>query len=340
MNENMIPAASADEIDLADILVSVLRHKWFFVVPVVIVTLAGIFAAIKHVPKYEYSVSIQIGQTASTPVEPPQTAVAKIQGGYIPEVFSKYHTAHPDDTVDYKMEINNPASSSIIVLSMKGPSNRESLLTGFLDEVTTLLVNEENKQIQGAIANLKAQLVVAKNKVVSLGDQVNLTKKQAKGTDKAIKLAGDEMARLQAHIEATTRSRDAVVQNGSKTDQSFTLLLLNNELTASRSQLFNLANQHDVTLPEQRATLDDQVRSLSRQIEEQQGVVNKIEAQIDAVVSTHSLTPPLQSPAPVGFSPAAILGLAVVAGVILGFIAVFAMVLIETSRMRLSSRIQ
>jgi LPS O-antigen subunit length determinant protein (WzzB/FepE family) len=329
MNQHMEQPGHPEEIDLADLLVTILRHKWYFVVTFAVLTLAGIYAAIVHTPKYEYSVSVQIGQVAQSGqasavlIEDPKTATAKITGGFIPQVLASYRDAHPEDLRDYKIDVSNPDNSNVLVLSTIGTSAQQSLLTGFLTEIGDRLVKEENRQTDSALKSLQQQLTVAQNKIKTLGDQIALTGKQIKGTNVAIKLAGDEMARLKKHIEETTHSRDAVIQGGSKADKSFTLLLLNNELINSRSQLFDLANTHDVTLPQQRATLNDQVKSIGRQITEQEGTVSQIQAQIEGVVETHTITPPLKSLNPVGFSRWMIVALAMLAGVFLGFAAVF-----------------
>lgn len=318
-----------DEIDLADLLVVLFKHRYVFLTCLVVFLLAGIAAAIVHKPKYNYSVSVQIGQvsnpsqTSIIPIEDPKTAIAKINGGFIPEMLAEYRATHADDTRDYKFKVTNPDGSNLVVLETIGTATQQQLLSGFLKNIAERLITEENRQTEGVLQNLNAQLIAAKDKIVSLNDQIALQKSGIAGTDVAIRLAASEIKALNKHIETTTANRDAVTRGESRGDKSFTLLLLNNELTDDRKRLFDLMNQHDVTLPQQRATLETQIKNLQTQIQDQEGAVKQIQAQIDGVVNTHTISPPLKSLNPVGFSRALILVIAALAGIFVGFVGAF-----------------
>lgn len=342
MNDNMPHVMGGNEIDLADLLVMLFRHKYVFLCCFAFILLAGIAAAIIHKPKYSYSVSVQIGQvinpnqTSIIPIEDPKTAIAKINGGFIPEMLAKYRAAHPDDLRDYEFKVSNPEGSNLLALNIKGTPDQQRLLSSFLTTIADRLIMEEKKQTEGVLQNLNAQLIVAKNKIKSLNDQVALQKSTIASTDVAIRLAANEIKQLNNHIQATTASRDQVVRGESKADKSFTLLLLNNELTDDRKRLFDLMTQHDVTLPQQRATIETQIKDLETQIEDQQGAVKQVQAQIDGVVDTHMVTPPLKSLNPVGFNRDVILALAVLVGIFVGFLGVLIFAMIDVVRERIA----
>ncbi|MGH8373559.1 MAG: Wzz/FepE/Etk N-terminal domain-containing protein [Gammaproteobacteria bacterium] len=342
MSENTPHVMHGDEIDLADLIVVLFKYKHVFLICFVILLLAGIAAAVVHKPKYDYSVSVQIGQISQfgqsnvTPVEDPKTAIAKINGGFIPEMLAKYRAAHPDDQRDYKFNVTNPDGSNLVVLDVKGTPAQGQLLSGFLNDIAQRLITEENRQTEGALQNLNSQLIMAKDKIKSLNDQIALQKTGIAGTNVAMKLAATEIKQLNKHIEATAANRDAVTRGESKSDKSFTLLLLNNELTDDRKRLFDLMNQHDVTLPQQRATLETQIKNLETQIQDQDGTVKQIQAQIDGVMNTHTVAPPLKSLNPVGFSRMLILALAVLAGIFVGFVGVFVFAMMDAVRDRIT----
>lgn len=341
MNQHMREPLQTGEIDLVNLLVALLRHKWYFIVPFILLVLLGITAAILPTPKYTYSAVVQIGQVAqpgqssAIPIEDPRAVISKIRSALIPEILSEYRIAHPDDPKDYKIDVSSPDNSNVVVISVNGTSAQEPLLAGFLNEIVGKLIEDDSKRFESAISLLQSQLVLAQNRIASLKDEITLATLEINGTDVEIKRTSDEIAQVRKNIEETAQSRDSMMKGQSSGDTSFALLLLNNELTEMRGTLFKLINRLDVDLPEKRTALQAQIKSLGRQIDDQQGSVSELKSQVDATINTHAVAPPIKSLSPIGLGAVVVIGLAIAAGILFGLISVFIGVLGKVTKERL-----
>lgn len=165
----------------------------------------------------------------------------------------------------------------------------------------------------------------------------------------------DKKALLENQIQELTEAIQLARQNRSKAAagtveaaQAMTVLLIDNEIRENQIVLNRLQNELEIELNNERDTLTRELEDVrneqeskaarltelhselakleidrTRQQQDQQQVVNELEARLANLRKTEVVLPPTKSPNPVGPGKALILALALLAGLMLGVVAAF-----------------
>jgi hypothetical protein len=150
-NYPLIPYRN-DTIDLVDILIKILKRKHVILWTILLTTLAGLVFVLLRPPTYSYVTAIEIGSqmTANaTPVffENVQTVKSKLNNAYIPQVLQAYAKTHPDDKIalNYKVNVNVPKKSQLIVLSAKGKQDQSVALLEIEQAIIDVLAKDHGR---------------------------------------------------------------------------------------------------------------------------------------------------------------------------------------------------
>jgi uncharacterized protein involved in exopolysaccharide biosynthesis len=258
------------QIDLIDVWLITRRHIWLFLILFVGISAFGTIYALMRSPRYNYSVTVQMGALqnnktgAMDQMVSPEYVATTLNSVIIPAVVRDYASAHPGfnlHTVD--IEVASPQASDVVVIGMDKPLAQAQLTTELLSAIANRLVKDE-----GAI--LQARLEATRQ---------FLTK---------------QISELQSKIDALNSTRGEMLAHGNRTDQLFTSLLIDNQISNLQERLLDLKSQLDVNL-------------------------------ITSIRPMQILGAPQQSLQPAGLSFALKVFLSLVLGAIVGLIAVFVM---------------
>ncbi len=171
-----------DEIDLKEIIKTILRYKKFIVIfTLLITTLAVIYVFIKK-PIYEINTSLQLGyinsnsNSNSNPkiylLDPYATKV------YLENIYKK----DKFDKIKYPtININTPKNiKDIYNLNIDAYSNKEAI--EYLHKVLNDLKNKENKKLTSIASNLNKKIIILKNSNIRLLDELKELKEKLKTT--------------------------------------------------------------------------------------------------------------------------------------------------------------
>lgn len=154
-------ALSPDDISLTDLFVILFRRKKMIFSIVIATAVLAVAAALFLPKKYTYSTSIEIGsQMIGETIkrfESPQTLLAKIQYGFIPQTLNEYSQGNKDDKKKYKIEVSVPKDSSIIVVATEGTEGDANTINDILQGVTQKSVQNHKSIFDATKKNLIAQ---------------------------------------------------------------------------------------------------------------------------------------------------------------------------------------
>lgn len=145
-----------DSINLVDLWLELIRHRNIFFLSLALALVAGLAIALLVPSKYNYSTAIEIGTITEetgnglerSPIDTPETALAKLTESYIPLTLQHYITQHPEDKSTYALEAHIPKNSQLIVLKGKGPENKANIYITLLQEVLDNLLADHQQVME------------------------------------------------------------------------------------------------------------------------------------------------------------------------------------------------
>ncbi|HEC19051.1 MAG TPA: hypothetical protein ENI97_06865 [Gammaproteobacteria bacterium] len=167
-----------DSINLVDLWLELIKHRRIIFAAVTLALLGGLLVAFLLPQKYTYTTSIEIGYSAEdsdggitrTPIDNPETVLAKLKESYIPLTLQTYARQHPNDAGMYSLEARVAKGSKLITLEGKGP---ETLSTTYIQLLQGVLDNllADHQRITGlSRANLQTQIDKARLALAELED--------------------------------------------------------------------------------------------------------------------------------------------------------------------------
>lgn len=151
-----------DEISLTDLAIILIRRRRLISIIVICFIALGVATALLITKKYAYSTSLEIGsQLISGSVEyfeSPETLLAKLQHGFIPQTLNN-HLADQKDRKKYKINADIPKDSVIVVLKTKGTVEESAVASKLLTNIINKAI-QDHKRIYDAVKN---NLIAQKN---------------------------------------------------------------------------------------------------------------------------------------------------------------------------------
>jgi len=181
-----------DDISLVDLAVILIRHKIMISMIFIIIVALSVVLAITKPNTYTYTASIEIGsQFISGSVkrfESPQTLLAKLNHGFIPQVLNELQLSSPDNKKRYNIKVNIPKNSQIIVLELTSTSDQADAKKEILQKIISKAL-QDHKRIYDAV----------KRNYISLSEQAKADLAAQNTTNK---LSPDEIKYIKNKIES------------------------------------------------------------------------------------------------------------------------------------------
>lgn len=165
---------TADEMNLADIWVAVMRRKLIVGVLAVGSSAIGLLYAFFAPPIYEYTTIIEVGTRylggRIELVESLETARVKLADGYIAQTLRE-HVTESKDAKRYEVKVEVPKNSQVLILTSKGTAENESTYVT-LHEAIVGRLRADNLRVQEAIRkDLEARLELQQRSLAELRQQ-------------------------------------------------------------------------------------------------------------------------------------------------------------------------
>ncbi len=174
-----IPVESQeDEIDLKELIKTILKHKIFIIVFTAVITILAALYAFSKTPVYQIKSSIQLGYIYSNSnsklylLDPYSTEV------YINNIYKK----DSYDKIKYPtVNINLPKHiNDIYNLNIQAYSNKTAI--NYLNKILKDLKNKENKKLSSIKLNLTKQINILKNTNKRITKELNILNQKLKTT--------------------------------------------------------------------------------------------------------------------------------------------------------------
>ena len=172
-----------DEISLIDLWLILVKRKVLITAIILCVVLLGIAWAWYKPANYVYTTTIEIGKTIATTgngpesrlTEVPDTALAKLTNGYIPEVLNRYVAKHRGPLNRYKVDANIPKDSNVIVLKSSGSAQDRAVYDAIHSSIVASLAADEVPQLSTTRNQLNTLLAKAGIELQHLKDPSAMT---------------------------------------------------------------------------------------------------------------------------------------------------------------------
>jgi hypothetical protein len=214
--------ANSNEIDLVDIWIAISQHFRLFLAVSITIFVAAVIFAFLHTPKYDYSVTVQIGgirdRGAFDLVDKPESVIASLRATIIPIALDKFTRTHPDSPLStLAVNVSTPEKSDVVIIKAKGTAAQHEDITNILDSIVDTL-----DAIHGA----------------KLKEHVSATRG----------LVSSEITDVNAQIAKLLHSTDEVTKSGNEQSKGLALLLINTQISQLQTTLFALRQQLEVGL--------------------------------------------------------------------------------------------
>jgi hypothetical protein len=325
------------EFDLEDVLATVYRRRYVFIIAFIVIFLGIVVRAAFSVRTYSYTTALQIGSiptgTGTQPVtgpqllESPETLQAKLTQSFIPDVLAEYKARASNDKTRYNISVSIPDKSGVVVLALNAPQTRTDAAKKLLQEVTDNVIANDQQTYEVLLQGLQGSQKQARQKLSDLDAQFGAKQDEIKNLARVTDRAAKEATTLQEFISNGSRSA-----GNSAGDGSSQKLIMNNQIAAARQRLGDLNDQLKFSIPSQRIQLQNDLVQIEQQQWQQQLVVSQLETDLKLAQNTRQISPPSQSLYPVGSGRLIQVLLGTLAAVVFAFLTVYIVVLLGNVR--------
>lgn len=311
-----------EEIDLVQIWLVLLKRKYLIAGICFLCALIGVAIAFTMPLKYAYKTSIEIGTTLtstgsgveSTMIEPPEVVLAKIKESYIPRAIVQMMEKNVEQS--FITQAKNPKKSNLIVLTTRGTADLagpvhelhsliiEPLLEDHLQVINVprrdyeISVNQQKIQLEKLqnprIFSIKEkemliQINAAKMKLSELDDQKQLLLSQDKRLTETQALLRKQADTVEANLAQVYASRPKATEEVGTEAQAMTLLMINSQIEQNEKRLAHLQERLNITLENQKETLQKKVAENRRAWSLQKERISKLQSQFEKLKISHEL---------------------------------------------------
>lgn len=211
------------ETDLVDLWLVFRCHQLAFWAAFLAVVAVGVVLASVHVPKYTYSLAVQVGGiqhgTQFVPVAPPAALQAMLNDSLIPQTMQTLQGGHRlANAMRIAVTTAIPPETNAIVFQVQGTAAQARPLLALLSLIETRFASVENPVLQRLTERRQALLTA-------------------------------EIHDLQVQLSALQRNQATVISHGNEAGKALTFLLINSQIADLQSELFNLNQELQVDMP-------------------------------------------------------------------------------------------
>lgn len=345
-------------VDLASIVV---RRKKSFLTATGLIFFLGVLFAFMRPDLYLYSVILEVGSYRlpdqdgvlgqSRSIEEVERAKVKLERHIITSKVTQFRIDNPNtDLSDVKVEA--PENLNILVVTMVGEKQTESVNTEILTNISNELLQDHKRRSEEILDQLARMVEVQILKVEELDAAFGVKKKTSEFLEKRLEILKQEavlldkqVLRHQEEIDALTKHRGEYLKQKTPPRDAMAILLIDNEIRALRDQRDELEYKRLIELPEKidevKKKIDESSITISvivRELENANRILDRIGgqkiikedvdpmAQIDLFshfVPTKVVVDPFRSVEKVSISKVVILILAAMFAFILGLMVCF-----------------
>ena len=316
--KNLNPVEYRDddrEISLADIIAVLVQNKWLFLGVWSAIVAAAVIYLLVTPTSYRHFGVLSIGRIPElaaggaltlTPVEDPATATARVKDGYIPVAMA----ASLGDNGRFDVTVINPRNTSLLVLETYAPDASADMAKALLQKIGDRLVQDHERISAYAVNRLQAQLKAAQAKLAelqddrlfetqlseqrqaladlqrerqALADARRLVLQKIEGADTSLKLAQEELARLERQLADLEVSRKQVLRGGSDPTRAMSILLIATQIDQAEDRRAWLLQDIRITIPQTREQLRKDLRDLDRKVISTNESIKTAEAKFNAL---------------------------------------------------------
>ncbi|MHB8426106.1 MAG: Wzz/FepE/Etk N-terminal domain-containing protein [Gammaproteobacteria bacterium] len=316
-----------EEIDLVDLGVMLWRRRRLMLAVFVVFVILTVVAALLKKPSYDYTTTLQLGTTTSQtsgnvlPLMSAQSAAQEMQATYIPNAMYKYAAQNhmdPSALRPLKITATGDVNGSIVVLSCRVRESQGPHCAAVEKIAAETFINN-NSRFGTA----------AKNQLASLKSQATVLQVQLDKLDTSAKLYQQQQVELQRQIARMQKAGIQAARDAASGSAALSNLILNTEVQKAMDSLSLVQQQLDVSIPQQRAQLLQQIHDNLQAQQLQQQTINQS--------YLNTLNAGLRSLQPVGLGRAAILAIGIVLSVFIALIAALFAGYVEQVRARLAA---
>ena len=340
-NINTVPLAyyespQDDEINLLDLWCVLLKRKTLFAVVLLLCVMLGLSYAMTRPQLFDFYTIIEIGSRFKnqeiTHIEQPGSVIGKISSGYIPLVMADYIEKNPSIGGLPDIKVSLGKDSSIINLNIAGQSDYQSVYFDLLNGV----INSIKKDHQRMFSVERNELEFSSNQVNSVILQLKeknaqLVAQRGRLTEKA-KLLAARVINTKRLIADAEKNKQQAMSNASSEAKVWVMMMVENDLRQASNLLADLEMQLHIDLDNEGGVLSNQITQNSRNQQEQQDQLARIQIQLDNLKQTNAFIGPIKSIKPVGKSSKLIVLVSAIGGLFMAVFLVFMFEFIEKAR--------
>ena len=243
-----------NEISLIDLWLLIVKRKRLFWIIFFLVFAAGLVFALMRPTTHEITSVIEIGHILRndelTPLESPDTTVAKLKNAFLPNVLKDYEISIPHT------RFSIPKGSNLVIMSTKTEATSMDQVKKIHSELTRLLRSEHSQLLSSYRIKLGAYIDMAKIKLEELQDT---------------RFVGAEKKTLEFELEKANteqnKLRDPVIQEYRKKTLEIELEKANNNYATLKGDEITLKAKYQ-SLDTAKQLIESQISELKKQLKE------------------------------------------------------------------------
>ena len=317
-----------DEISLIDLWLVLVRRRAVILAGTLVCLVAGLAYILIVPPKYTYTTTIEIGtqivNERVSPIEAQDSVRAKIAESYIPLIVQQYQKESGEEDVRYKIDVNAPKNSQVLVLTSKGTEDQEQTYTT-LHRLVVQKLEQDHQRVSNVVrTGLTSQIAERERKAVELQEEAKVLEARIKRIEDERGLLALEIQQTEALLTDAERNRARAVDEVTDATRAMTLLMLSDQLRQNRERLTELKQRLMVELPNTRDDLEKALSDNRRAQENELDDIESLRPELSGIVETRAVAPSLRLSEPVGLAKSVVLVLYLLLGLVLSvFIAFF-----------------
>ena len=280
-----------DEIDLKELIKTILKYKWFIIIFTIFMTLlAGVYVFLKT-PIYETKHTFLLAQVNGKPIRSPKVVKEYLSGLYKYDLAKKFKKMPKAYLSDIKIPKN---SDSFIIVSINGLSNafalkkRDEILKN-LQKINESVVEENILSTKQRIKDLQFQLKKidifeipnTKQKIKNLQFQLKAKKEMIDFYKKQLKTIENKIKFLDGQIKLFSKKLKDLSSNEKGNDLAN--LIISNKILSYRNLIFQYYSQiQDLNLKKEEI-ISHFIPQLNNQIKNIENQIDKLNLQIKTV---------------------------------------------------------
>jgi hypothetical protein len=324
-----------------------IRHKKLMAAVLLVGTVVTLAVGLLKPAKYSYSSSLEIGSiTEQTErgesrnlIDKPQTLLAKIVEGYIPQVQQEIGQKLAEN-IPFRVTAKVPKGSSLIVLETQTTEEYGGLAKQFEQRIIELVKSDHARTLDLAKVDIKNQLADEKRNLAEQQDAQKVIQAKLEYNKGLTKLLEKQLSETGVQINDIAASRKNALNQSGNASRAITVLMLNSEMERSRQRLANLEERLQILLPTENELLTKEIADTVRNQEGIKTSMEQLQVRLRNIQETNAIIEPSRSVNPVGLGLVTIISLGLFLSALLAFMAAFFAEMIGYIRVEMAKRNQ